>query len=166
MVSNFLLYDSEKKIAHQKHIEKKYKQSLYTTQTYIRKQVYTIQQFEDIIKKELLEKLEELNKDGKFPGLKSSNRFFFDGDYIKLYSHRYITFISKGYKCCECGLEGSFFAKERTKESKSWHLNLYGIKDGKEVLMTKNHIIPKSLGGKDHVDNYQTMCCRCHSIKR
>lgn len=79
MVSNFLLYDSEKKIAHQKHIEKKYKQSLYTTQTYIRKQVYTIQQFEDIIKKELLEKLEELNKDGKFPGLKSSNRFFLMG---------------------------------------------------------------------------------------
>ena len=31
--------------------------------------------------------------------------------------------------------------------------------------MTKDHILPKSRGGKNHISNMQTMCCRCNSKK-
>ena len=31
--------------------------------------------------------------------------------------------------------------------------------------MTKDHILPKSKGGKDEIDNYQTMCIRCNKAK-
>lgn len=37
--------------------------------------------------------------------------------------------------------------------------------NGKEVLMTKDHIIPKSKGGADDISNYQTMCERCNEAK-
>lgn len=45
-------------------------------------------------------------------------------------------------------------------------MNLYGYdKDGNEVLMTKDHIVPKSLGGRNCLENYQTMCCVCNCNK-
>lgn len=91
----------------------------------------------------------------------------FDGDLMKLGSDRYKCFKASGTVCVCCGLEASFFAKERvTKDqSEAWHFNLYGIKDGKEVMFTKDHVKPRILGGKDHVDNYQTMCQDCNEEK-
>lgn len=38
--------------------------------------------------------------------------------------------------------------------------------NGKEVLMTKDHVIPKSKGGANDISNYQTMCKRCNEAKR
>lgn len=95
----------------------------------------------------------------------------FDGDPIKLGSDRYKVFKFKGICCVKCGLEGKFFAKEMPSTKKpqliqSWHMNLYAInEEGKEVLMTKDHIKPKVLGGADHFDNYQPMCQVCNSEK-
>lgn len=31
--------------------------------------------------------------------------------------------------------------------------------------MTKDHIVPKSKGGPDKIENYQTMCTECNCIK-
>jgi 5-methylcytosine-specific restriction endonuclease McrA len=48
------------------------------------------------------------------------------------------------------------------------HFNLYCHKpeEGENmVLMTKDHIVPKSKGGKNHISNMQTMCCHCNSTK-
>jgi len=48
----------------------------------------------------------------------------------------------------------------------SYHFNLYAIdKNGDEVLMTKDHVIPRSKGGPDKVENYQTLCTKCNSKK-
>jgi 5-methylcytosine-specific restriction endonuclease McrA len=47
----------------------------------------------------------------------------------------------------------------------SAHFNLYAEEDGKFRLMTKDHIIPKSKGGANHLDNLQTMCDRCNHRK-
>ncbi|MNR16109.1 HNH endonuclease [compost metagenome] len=90
----------------------------------------------------------------------------FDGDLIPMSSHRYWTFKEKGCKCVECGIEGVYFAKERSGGVVSYHFNLYAVdENGQEVLMTKDHIQPKSKGGRNHIENYQTMCTRCNWVK-
>lgn len=92
----------------------------------------------------------------------------FCGDEIKSTSLRYQVFFTKGIRCACCGIEGQYFAKEKGHGSSQdrYHLNLYAIDaDGNEVLMTKDHIIPRSLGGKDILDNLQPMCKYCNSKK-
>ena len=62
--------------------------------------------------------------------------------------------------------DGKYFAKERNPNVKRFHLNLYAIdQDGNEIMMTKDHIIPVSKGGKDMLENYQTMCMKCNVAK-
>ena len=58
------------------------------------------------------------------------------------------------------------FAKERSFDSKHFHMNRYALdSDNNEVLMTKDHIIPASKGGKNHISNFQTMCTDCNFKK-
>ncbi len=96
--------------------------------------------------------------------------FDLDGDKIKP-SSRYALFKDKGIKCIKCGISGSFIAKECNlnlylKGINSFHLNLYAItRNGDEVLMTKDHIIPKSKGGENSLSNYQVMCQKCNLRK-
>lgn len=117
-----------------------------------RKSVHTINDVYDAVKDVLFEH--------------DKTKVSFDGDTIKGNSHRYQTFFTKGLRCVCCGIEGQYFAKEKSGKDKSYHLNLYAVDDdGNEVLMTKDHIIPKSKGGKDHISNYQTMCEACNFAK-
>ena len=89
-----------------------------------------------------------------------------NGDKIKGNSQRFQTFFTKGCKCVVCGIEGKYFAKERHLKDKSYHLNLYAVDDnGDEILMTKDHILPRSKGGIDDISNYQTMCKLCNEAK-
>lgn len=119
-----------------------------------RKEIYSIEEVEGKVKDVLF----ECNK--KFAKVN------FDGDMIKGNSQRYQTFFIKGCKCVKCGIEGKYFAKEKHPNDNSFHLNLYAIdKNGEEVLMTKDHIIPKSKGGIDDISNYQTMCEKCNVAK-
>ena len=88
------------------------------------------------------------------------------GDIINGNSQRFQTFFTKGLKCACCGIEGKYFAKEKDPNAARYHLNLYAVNEaGEEVLMTKDHIIPWSKGGKDDVSNYQTMCEKCNKNK-
>jgi len=87
-----------------------------------------------------------------------------DGDLVGASSIRLLTF-KKNIKCVSCGIKGSFFAKEKTKNDVSYHLNLYASINGGERLMTHDHIIPKSKDGKDHISNSQTMCVKCNEKK-
>jgi len=88
---------------------------------------------------------------------------------VKTTSLRYHTFIHSGTKCKFCGLEGTYFWIERGKNNSRnivWHLNLYGLdNDGNEILLTKDHIIPKVAGGQDKLNNLQTLCTICNSKK-
>jgi 5-methylcytosine-specific restriction endonuclease McrA len=46
------------------------------------------------------------------------------------------------------------------------HINMYHVEpNGSLMLMTKDHIVPSSKGGSDHIDNLQTMCSKCNSKK-
>lgn len=90
----------------------------------------------------------------------------FYGDRIKPNSQRYQTFYYKGCTCVKCGLKASYFEKDRMSNETSYHLNLYGVdSQGNEVMFTKDHILPKSKGGKDYITNYQPMCERCNVNK-
>lgn len=91
----------------------------------------------------------------------------FDGDPLRANSTRYKVFHNS-LICCTCGIKGKFFAKERSLPvmSDKFHLNLYAVdENGEEVLMTQDHIIPRSKGGSNGVSNLQTMCCRCNCNK-
>ena len=70
--------------------------------------------------------------------------------------------------CVECGLVGTIMSVDTftiKSDRTGVHFNLYGEKDGKSRLMTKDHIIPKPKGGPDHLDNLQTMCDHCNNAK-
>lgn len=90
---------------------------------------------------------------------------------VSMKSQRYKVF-QKTVKCSCCGIKGKYFALEcdmlqflENPESKC-HFNLYGLdKKGREVLMTKDHIIPSSRGGSNKLKNYQTMCQACNVKK-
>lgn len=86
-------------------------------------------------------------------------------------SDRYDNLFMNGTKCKRCGLEGRYFwlesnSRDKNGEWKNFHFNLYGIdKHGNEVQLTKDHIVPKSKGGKDCICNYQTLCRVCNEKK-
>lgn len=87
---------------------------------------------------------------------------------VKMRSLRYQTF-KKSLVCVCCGIKGTYMALQRFRHEQSHqaHFNLYGLDErGKPVLITKDHIEPKSAGGKDHVDNMQTMCTVCNGLKK
>ena len=92
-----------------------------------------------------------------------------NGVSIKLGSDRYKVFKFKGLTCSHCQKVASFMAIETFKiksETLSYHINLYGYDEqGEEILFTKDHIVPKSKGGADLFDNYQTMCTVCNAKK-
>ena len=90
----------------------------------------------------------------------------FDNEEIKANSQRYQVFATKGCTCCKCGLQAQYFALEKFDDQDRFHLNLYGVNaDGREILFTKDHIIPVSKGGKSVLENYQTMCSVCNEAK-
>lgn len=82
-----------------------------------------------------------------------------DGDTCKLRRAR--IFLRKGISCVteNCNLTGQFFALELWPDGGGLHFDLFAIdKEGNEVLMTVDHRHPKSLGGKNSIKNYDTMC--------
>lgn len=91
-----------------------------------------------------------------------------DGYKIKANNVKYKVFFLKGLECVCCCLKGSLLAIEKCRGNPKnlYHLNLYAIdEDGKEVMMTQDHIIPKSMTGSNHIDNLQTMCINCNNLK-
>lgn len=81
-------------------------------------------------------------------------------------SDRYELFNAKGTTCVKCGTKGTHLRLRLTNYTKEGilrgHFNLH---DDKGILMTKDHIIPRAKGGKNHLSNYQTMCEPCNIAK-
>lgn len=66
----------------------------------------------------------------------------------------------KGTDCVCCNLKGTHFLIE---SAGLWnpHLNLYSDK----ILLTADHITPKSLGGETNLENLQVLCAHCNTMK-
>lgn len=94
-----------------------------------------------------------------------------DGDMVLCNSLKLKMFRTSGCKCKHCGMKGAFFAKEydlsnvANRKTIEYHLRLYGMNENGEVLMTIDHIIPKSKGGEDCLSNMQTLCFICNNKK-
>ena len=93
-----------------------------------------------------------------------------NGVHVYMNSLRYHLFKHKGTRCVSCGIIGQYFRLEKSRyddyKEDRFHFNLYAIDEQcNEVLMTKDHIVPKSKGGKNHLTNLQPMCTRCNHKK-
>lgn len=112
--------------------------------------------------------------------------------YPKTNTNRLMLF-QKNQKCVSCNLVGTLFllqshkpnppivghncfieecpwcavrARPRTSDIGDYpHLNLYARGRSRLILMTQDHIIPKSRGGADELLNLQTMCSTCNNAK-
>lgn len=101
--------------------------------------------------------------------------------------------LRRNQSCVWCGKKGSFFRLETQiseppahpiacyVENCPWcslhhkqpvvvnatpHLNLYHrSKNGGIYMMTQDHILPRSRGGSDRIENLQTMCDSCNAKK-
>ena len=104
--------------------------------------------------------VENLNKNS----ISQNNRkedIMVDGFKVRVKSLRYMTFYQKGLTCACCGRVGTHFKLDGDGDVRR-HFNLY-CDDG--MLMTKDHIMPRSLGGSDSIDNLQPMCAECNFKK-
>lgn len=74
-------------------------------------------------------------------------------------------------RCYNCGIEACKWIAEKGKTDVQGSpvLNLYAERQGKHgainELMTRDHIIPKSLGGKDDVGNLRPACSKCNGLR-
>ena len=85
---------------------------------------------------------------------------------VNMGSLRYQTF-RQSLSCVVCGIEGSVMVLERDiGKDCTPHFNLYAVNGNDMVLMTKDHVRPRAKGGKDHIDNMQTMCSVCNGLKQ
>ena len=93
-------------------------------------------------------------------------RIEIQGYKVQAKDDRYLNFIINGFRCNKCGIKGKYVNLECNSRIGN-HLNVYGIDgSGKEVLLTKDHIYPKSKGGLDDIKNYQVLCERCNNNKK
>ena len=88
--------------------------------------------------------------------------------YIVNFSSERLHCFKKSRKCYVCSDEGTKLSLEtdsknlKNLEKASYHFNLY---TDKNVLMTKDHILPKIKGGSDDLSNLQTCCIICNNLK-
>lgn len=100
--------------------------------------------------------------------VKARPQKIYDGKTVHMDSLRYQTFIKSGTTCVNCGLEANYFALEHQQGNGAqdrYHFNLYALVGLREILFTKDHILPRSRGGAHCIDNLQTMCAPCNQGK-
>jgi hypothetical protein len=83
---------------------------------------------------------------------------------VKMNSQRYFMF-KENPDCVCCGLKGTRMFLEYHPYDMTPHFNLYGEENCELILMTKDHITARALGGEDRHSNYQTMCSVCNNLK-
>lgn len=83
---------------------------------------------------------------------------------VRMNSDRYHVF-KKNLCCVVCGLRGSKMILDQNPGDSTPHFNLYAEEQGRLVLMTKDHTLAKSKGGKDCHSNYCSMCATCNNLK-
>lgn len=84
--------------------------------------------------------------------------------FVRMNSDRYFVF-KNSLSCAACGITGTKMILDINQGDNNPHFNLYAVENDDLVLMTKDHIIPKSKGGLNDLSNYATMCSICNNLK-
>lgn len=109
------------------------------------------------------------NPTSQEPG-RSKHQFILpDGEVVRVKINTLrLQVLKDNQTCVWCGRTGNLFQLERVLPTESPHLNLYhhDPRNGISLLlMTQDHILPVSKGGKDNLDNLWTMCEACNTAK-
>ena len=85
-----------------------------------------------------------------------------NGEETKISSNR-LNVFQLNHRCVRCGCEGSFMKRLRTDFNGRYHFNMYGIKEGREVLFSACN---KKQNGNRYSDpsNFVTVCADCLPI--
>lgn len=95
-------------------------------------------------------------------GLKAAVETDFGTIYVSIASKKLLTF-KQSTICASCNTKGSYFLLLRNPHAKGRaSLELFTEDD---KLLTRDHIMPRSLGGSNDMSNSQTMCLTCNSKK-
>jgi len=116
---------------------------------YERKQTYDMKEVFDFL------------KENQGSPKRKNDRCNFNGEMIKTYSLRYLTFQQSGTICTKCGLKGEYFAMERDQGT-TYHFNLYGHDNTNKEVMLCKQLVGKEDSGKKI---YTTMCYNCICTK-
>jgi 5-methylcytosine-specific restriction endonuclease McrA len=86
---------------------------------------------------------------------------------VKVSNLRLRTFARPGGTvCASCGLEGKWFVVEVRGKDSNAGLQLYGLNaKGESIRLTLDHVIARSRGGRNRLDNTQTLCEPCNALK-
>ncbi len=87
-----------------------------------------------------------------------------DGYRIHTRSNR-LKLFTLSQTCVACGIRATHFQLDWPKGQPIPHLNMYTTRNGRVLLMTRDHIFPKSLGGSNGLRNSQVMCMTCNGRK-
>lgn len=114
--------------------------------------------------------LAEFTPEHVLPLRGDTHALFMAGDFpitVDMSDSRYRVF-AESLTCAHCGLTGTVMRLEYNWDPKGWieiRFNLYAPKGDGWVLMTQDHIVPKSKGGGDEDENLRTMCAPCNEKK-
>lgn len=95
-------------------------------------------------------------------GLKAAIETDFGTIYVSIASKKLLTF-KQSIICASCESKGSYFLLLRNPHAKG-RASLELFTDDNKLL-TRDHIMPRSLGGSNDMSNSQTMCLTCNSKK-
>lgn len=109
-------------------------------------------------------------------GIRKTTLLFFRGEVhrVRIRSLK-LRLFKKERICVECGREGNIFCVDKMLRDSNlqnnfpYYLNLYchnPEKGENMILMTKDHILPKSMGGLNIMRNFQCMCEECNVKKQ
>jgi hypothetical protein len=76
----------------------------------------------------------------------------------------YQLFLRDGFMCRVCGTVARFAALYRYPD-KTRRFRFVPELGADELMLTQDHIVPKSLGGPNDMSNLQTLCWRCNQEK-
>jgi hypothetical protein len=74
---------------------------------------------------------------------------------------RMSVFLQLGTSCVCCGRQATRILKTQHANGGGIHIDVYA----NNMLMTIDHILPKSKGGRNNVSNYQILCEKCNITK-
>lgn len=86
--------------------------------------------------------------------------FIYDKATISIVGLKFKLFKTKGLDCLHCKAKGYVFII--FKNGKNYYTNLY---TSNGILITKDHIVPKSRGGATSIKNLQPLCIKCNMTK-